>query len=78
MNIDSILEKQMNSNDNMHEPFVLTYSDAKQAIKEIVEKTLELAAENAKIKKQSEAKRFQDTIVVDKQSILSQIENIKF
>lgn len=72
IDIDSILEK----NDIIKDEFIYLY-DVKQAIKEIVEKTLELAAENAKTI-QDEDSFYNSVTIVDKQSIINQIENIKF
>lgn len=67
MNIDEILDKHSIPN---------TYRN-KQAIREIIQGVLEMAAEDAKTKKQYEPIILQDIIVVDKQSIINVINKIK-
>lgn len=77
MNIDEILgldSKAYDSNYNDYQNWkCITPLQAKQAIKEIVEGVLKMAAEDAKTRINSEF-----CIAVDKQSILNVINKINF
>jgi len=77
MNIDEILLKQLKPLTVCDDNLILTVKDAKQAIREIIQGVLEMAAEDAKTKKQYEPIILQDIIVVDKQSITNVINKIK-
>jgi len=70
IDIDSILEEYFPDGDII---LAVEDEDLKQAIKEIVEKTLELAAENAETGFDSA-----NNVNIDRQSILSTINQIKF
>jgi len=73
IDIDTILKQKMNAPHFLpiDDRQIITIGDAKQAIKEIVLKSLELAAENAKLKHEG-------FTGVDKQSITDTINQIKF